>query len=166
VCSVKQKPKGLDARWVPGLIRAMSRAHVWVYRRTGGRIGRRWRLGAAFPRGIPVCLLTTRGRRSGQPRTAPLVYLADGDRAVVVASQGGLARHPQWYLNLCAHPEVTVLTGARVMTMRARTATAQERAELWPRLVALYADYDSYQSWTEREIPVVVLDPVTPTSDT
>jgi F420H(2)-dependent quinone reductase len=137
----------------------MSRANVWLYRKTGGRLGGTWRIGSAFPWGIPVCLLTTRGRVSGQPRTVPLIFLADGVRVVLVASQGGLPRHPQWYLNLSQDPHVQVQIRDRVVDLRARTATPEERATLWPRLVRLYRDYDNYQSWTEREIPVVVCEP-------
>jgi deazaflavin-dependent oxidoreductase (nitroreductase family) len=93
-------------------------------------------------------------------RTTPLLFLPDGDRVVVVASQGGLPKNPQWYLNVRANPEVTVQVRGEVRPMRARTATPEERAVLWPRLVELYADFDSYQSWTDREIPVVVCEPV------
>jgi F420H(2)-dependent quinone reductase len=156
---VKARPKGLDSPLVPKVIRVMSRAHVWLYRRSRGRLAGRWRVGSAFPRGVPVCLLTTRGRRSGRRRTTPLLYLDDGDRVVVVASQGGLPRHPQWYLNLQADPHVVVQRGAAVREMLARTADDIERARLWPRLVSLYRDYDAYQSWTDRVIPVVVCEP-------
>jgi F420H(2)-dependent quinone reductase len=157
--AVRTRPTQLDSPVVPKVIKAMSRANVWLYRRTGGRLGGRWRVGSAFPWGVPVCLLTTRGRVSGEPRTVPLIYLADGDRVVVVASQGGLPRHPQWYLNLRRHPEVEVQVRDRVVHMRARTAGPDERRLLWPRLVRLYRDYDDYQAWTEREIPVVLCEP-------
>ncbi|WP_345893943.1 nitroreductase/quinone reductase family protein [Nocardioides sp. TF02-7] len=89
-----------------------------------------------------------------------MLYLRDGDRLAVVASQGGLPRHPQWFHNLEAHPDTTVaLRGERSRRVRARVADPAERAALWPRLVELYADFESYQAWTDREIPVVVLDP-------
>ncbi|MBG6089065.1 nitroreductase family deazaflavin-dependent oxidoreductase [Actinomadura viridis] len=153
------RPKGLDSPLVPRVLKVASRLNVAVYRATGGRIGGRWRVGSAFPRGVPVCLLTTRGRRTGLPRTLPLLYLADGDRVILVASQGGLPRHPLWYLNLRADPRVAVQIRRETRVMRARTADAAERAELWPRLVAMYADFDRYQSWTDREIPVVVCEP-------
>jgi deazaflavin-dependent oxidoreductase (nitroreductase family) len=156
---VKQRPAGLDSRLTPKIIKAMSKANVWLYRRTGGRLGGKWRVGSAFPRGIPICLLTTTGRKTGEPRTAPLVYLPDGENIVLVASQGGLPRHPAWYLNLEAAPDVEVQVRGSVRNMRARTAPEGERARLWPRLVGLYADFDSYQSWTDRRIPVVVCEP-------
>lgn len=146
---------------VPKFIRAMSRVNVWLYRKTNGRVGGKWRVGSAFPRGIPLCLLTTTGRVSGEPRTAPLLFMRDGERIVLVASQGGLPRDPQWYRNLRKNPEVTVQIRGTVEALRARVADDSERAALWPRLVALYRDFESYQSWTERQIPVVICEPVT-----
>ena len=151
-------PPGLDSKWTVSIIKWMSRANVKAYRATGGRIGGKWRVGSAFPWGLPVCLLTTTGRRTGQPRTLPLLFLEDGDRVVLVASQGGQPKHPLWYRNIQANPEVTIQIRSRVRTMRARVATPEERAEYWPRLVEMYPDFDKYQSWTERTIPVVVCD--------
>ena len=107
-----------------------------------------------------MLLLTHRGRKTGRAYTTPLLYLRDGRRIVVVASQGGLPTDPQWYRNVVASPDVTVQVKGEVYRMRARTAGPEERADLWPRLVALYADFASYQSWTDREIPVVVCEPV------
>jgi deazaflavin-dependent oxidoreductase (nitroreductase family) len=133
--------------------------NVRVYRLTRGRIGGTWRVGAAWKHPVPICLMEHRGRRTGKTRTTPLVYLRDADRVVVVASQAGRPTHPLWYRNIEADPEVTVQIGAERRAMRAHTADTSERAELWPRLVELYSDYDSYQSWTKREIPVVVLTP-------
>lgn len=153
-------PKGLASPVVPRVMRLFSAANVWVYRATAGRIGGTWRVGSAFRRGVPVCLLTTRGRKTGAPRTTPLLFLADGERVVLVASQGGLPAHPLWYGNLQAEPAVEVQIGARARRMRARTATDEERAALWPRLVALYADFERYQAWTDRRIPVVVCEPI------
>jgi deazaflavin-dependent oxidoreductase (nitroreductase family) len=154
------KPKGLDSDFTRSIIKAMAVGNVWLYRRTGGRLGGKWRIGAAFRNPVPICLLEHRGRRTGKVRTTPLVYLEDGERIVVVASQAGRPEHPMWYLNLLADPDVTVQVRDRRRTMRARVADPEERAILWPRLVDLYADYDSYQSWTDRVIPVVVLEPV------
>jgi deazaflavin-dependent oxidoreductase (nitroreductase family) len=129
--------------------KAVTRAHTAVYRATGGRIGHR--LGP-----VENVLLTTTGRRTGQARTIPLTTLPDGDRLILVASDGGAARHPAWYLNLSADPEVTVQRGADRMRYRARTADPRERAALWPRVVDLYAGYARYQDRTEREIPLVI----------
>ncbi|WP_127781902.1 nitroreductase family deazaflavin-dependent oxidoreductase [Rhodococcus sp. X156] len=157
--STPTRPRGLDSPWTVKVIKAMSAVNVRLYQLTGGRVGSKWRVGSAFPRGIPVCLVTTTGRKTGQPRVSPLLFLPDGDRIVLVASQGGLPKNPMWFLNMLATPEVTVQIRSEVRTMRARVAAPDERAELWPKLVAMYADFDSYQSWTEREIPVVICEP-------
>ena len=156
---VKAKPKGLDRPSTTKVIKAMSSLHTRLYRRSGGRIGKNWRIGAAARKAVPVCLLTTVGRKSGQPRTVPLCYLREGDAVVLVASQGGLPTNPQWYYNLKANPEVQIEIGKQRGAYRARVAGRAERARLWPKLVELYADYESYQSWTDREIPVVVCEP-------
>jgi deazaflavin-dependent oxidoreductase (nitroreductase family) len=126
--------------------------HVALYRLTRGRIG-----GRAF--GAPVLLLTTRGRKTGKLRTTPLLYLEDGDRLVVVASKGGAPRHPAWFLNLAADPEVTVERGRERLAMRAREADDDERARYWPQVVAMYPGYEKYQQKTSRRIPLVVLEP-------
>jgi deazaflavin-dependent oxidoreductase (nitroreductase family) len=153
------KPNGLDSDLTRRIIKAMASSNVWLYRRTGGRIGGTWRIGAGFRSPVPICLLEHRGRKTGRLRTTPLVYLVDGDRVVVVASQAGRPEHPMWYLNLVAEPEVTVQIRHERRAMRARVADPDERDALWPRLVDLYADYASYQSWTDRVIPVIVLEP-------
>jgi deazaflavin-dependent oxidoreductase (nitroreductase family) len=156
---MKTKPKGLDNPSTVTVIKVLSAANTWLYRKTGGRIGKTWRIGSAVRKGVPICLLTTTGRKSGQRRTVPLCYLADGKRIVLVASQGGLPKNPQWYENLVADSSVDVQVGSAHRRMTARTADAGERDELWPRLVDLYADYASYQTWTKRTIPVVICDP-------
>nr|WP_242474807.1 nitroreductase family deazaflavin-dependent oxidoreductase [Tomitella cavernea] len=130
----------------------MSRANAWLYRRSGGRV-----LGSLGSR--PLCLLTTTGRRSGLPRTQTLLYVPDGDAVLLVAAQGGLPNNPLWLLNLRADPSVTVQTGNRVRRLRAREATPEERARLWPRLIAHYHGWEQYQSWTDRTIPVVICTP-------
>jgi deazaflavin-dependent oxidoreductase (nitroreductase family) len=155
----KKRPAQLDSPVIPKVMKRVARAHVWVYRRTGGRVGGRWRIGSALFRPVPTLLLDHRGRRSGRTFTTPLLYMPDGRDVVVVASQGGLPRDPQWYRNLQAHPETQLQIGSEARRVRARTATAAERAELWPRLVATYADFENYQRWTDREIPVVVCEP-------
>jgi len=154
-----EKPKGLDSPLVPHFIKVMSRTNVALYRLTGGRVGAKWRVGSGFRKPVPIALVTHTGRKSGRQRTTPLLYLPDGDRLVVVASQGGLPGNPQWYLNVRVNPGVTVQVGRVVRSMTARTATEAERDRLWPRLVDLYADFASYQSWTERIIPVAILEP-------
>ena len=132
--------------------KVITRIHIALYRRTGGKLGGRFRKS-------PVLLLTTTGRRSGKPRTTPLLYIDDANRKVVVASYGGADQHPAWYQNLLAHPEVTVQTGLSVQQMRADVADPQERARLWQPLVRMYPTYNDYQAKTQRQIPVVVLTP-------
>ena len=155
----KQMPKGLNRPSTDAILRTMGKGHTWLYRRSGGRLGKTWRIGAGLRHPVPVCLLTTTGKVTGQPRTAPLVFLADGDAIVVVASKGGMVTNPHWYGNLVADPLVHVEIGRRRQAMIARTADAAERSVLWPRLVELYADFADYQTWTEREIPVVICEP-------
>lgn len=144
------------APWVVGVIKVMSRVNTWAYRVSGGRLGGSWRVGSALRAPVPVCLLTTTGRKSGEPRTFPLLHFPDGDRVLLVASQGGLPKHPQWYLNVLADPAVTVQVGRRSRAMTAREATSAERDELWPRLVERYADFADYQANTSRVIPVII----------
>ena len=131
------------------LTRCVTATHTTLYRLTGGWVGG-WV-------GVPILLLTTQGRRSGRRRTQPLLYLSTDAGYALVASYGGSDRHPDWYLNLEANPEVEIQVGPVRKRMLARTTTPERRAELWPRLVALYRDYDVYQSRTRREIPVVEL---------
>ena len=154
-----ERPAQLDAPAVKTAMKHVARAQVWCYRRTNGRIGSKWRVGAGFRKPVPVLLLDHVGRKSGTKFTTPLLYLADGQDLVVVASQGGMAKNPQWYHNLKAHPDTQVQVMAELRRVRAMVADSEERARLWPRLVELYADFDNYQAWTEREIPVVVLRP-------
>lgn len=156
---VKARPAGLDRPSTTKIIKAMSSAHRWLYTRSGGRLGKKWHVGSALRKGVPICLLTTTGRVSGEPRTVPLLHMPDGERVVLVASKGGLPTNPQWYGNLLAEPRVHVQVGRRRREMRARPADATERALLWPRLVEMYRDFESYQQWTDREIPVVICEP-------
>ena len=131
----------------------MTRAHVVTYRLSHGRLGGSYR-------GAPVLLLHHTGRKSGQDRVSPLLYLDDGDDLVVVGSKGGSHKHPAWFLNLREMPETTVEVGGEKRRVKVRVASAQEREKLWPRLVDLYSDYANYQERTEREIPLVILSPV------
>ncbi|MBM7366061.1 nitroreductase family deazaflavin-dependent oxidoreductase [Gordonia hydrophobica] len=153
------RPAQLDSPVVARIIKAGSRLNTRMYRLTRGKLGGTWRVGAALRKPTPVCLLTTIGRKSGQERTVPLLYLRDGDAIVVVASQGGLPKNPAWYHNVRAEPNVRIQTGGVDRPFRARIADAAERADLWPRLVELYADFDTYAAWTDREIPVVICEP-------
>ena len=134
-------------------VRRWSRLHAILYRATGGIVGRRLVAN-------PMLLLTTRGHRSGEEHTVPLLYLEDGPRVVVIASYGGRPHHPAWYRNLVTTPRVRVQIGGARREMTARTATTEERALWWPRALEAYDGYRAYQSRTDREIPVVFLEPV------
>jgi len=123
--------------------------HVRAYRETDGKRGYRWR-------GTTILLLTTRGRRSGEERTAPLIHRTDGDRWVVVASKGGAPANPAWYENLAAEPDATIQVLGETVPVRAHTASGEERARLWASMAEVWPAYDEYQAKTEREIPVVV----------
>ena len=133
-----------------GWIRQFGRLHTWAYDRSGGRLGAK--LG-----GHPMLLLHSVGFKSGQPRTTPLLYMADGEDVVIVASFYGSPGHPAWYRNLRAKPDCEVRVGRERYAATARTASPEERARLWPMLVDHYAGFTDYQARTEREIPVVVL---------
>lgn len=124
-----------------------------LYRLSGGRLG--GRIGAA-----PVLLLTTTGRKSGQRRTAPLVYLADGERMIVIGSNAGNDRVPAWALNLKAEPAATVEIGRRKIPVRARVTAGEERTELWRRCNDQYSGFDDYATRTDRDIAVFALEPI------
>jgi deazaflavin-dependent oxidoreductase (nitroreductase family) len=109
---------------------------------------------------VPSLMLTTTGRKSGEKFMFPLFYGRAGDSYIVVASKGGAPQHPKWYLNLVAHPEVEVQVGTTKLKAKARTVTGEERARLWQTALEFWPPYADYQKKTEREIPVVVLDPV------
>jgi deazaflavin-dependent oxidoreductase (nitroreductase family) len=142
-----------EERFATVATRIMSLVNTIVFKASGGR------LGAKFLRGAPVCLVTTKGARSGLWRTTPLIYLADGEDVVLVASKGGMSHHPAWYHNLATHPDCRVQIGRRVREMSARRASDAEKAQIWPRLLAIYPDYADYQARTERNIPVMILSP-------
>ncbi len=128
------------------------RDQVEQYERTGGREG-------GTLEGKPCVILATRGRRSGKVRKVPLMRVEHDGRYAVVASLGGAPKHPQWYLNLEADPQVTVQDGDRVLDLVAHTADAAEKSEWWPRAAEVWPPYDEYQANTERVIPLVVLEP-------
>jgi deazaflavin-dependent oxidoreductase (nitroreductase family) len=157
--AASKKTALLDSAIATAVTRYASKANTWFYRRTGGRVGGNLRLGAGFRKPAPTLLLEHQGRKSGKTFVSPLIYIADGNDVIVVASAGGRTENPQWYRNLLAHPDVYVQIGPDHRAVRAVVANASERARLWPRLVDAYADYDSYQSGTEREIPVIILQP-------
>lgn len=140
-----------DRSW-PVLRRLMG-VHTLVYRATRGRVGH------SLPGLRQMLLLDHVGAKSGTRRTIPLLYVDDGADVVIVASKGGHPRHPAWFHNLRANPDTTVQIGRERRAVHARVAGPQERARLWPKAVALYGSYRSYQERTEREIPLVILEP-------
>ena len=136
------------------VLKTMNALHRAAMTVSGGRLG--WKVGS-----MPVLELTTVGRKSGTPRTVILTSPhQEGDSMVIVASRGGDDHHPAWFLNLRDHPEVEVATKGKKRTMVARIATAEERARLWPVVTSAYRGYAGYQQKTDREIPLVFLDPV------
>ena len=146
-------PRYLNSPYADVFIKWMSRLNTWMYRRNNGE-----GLGGPF-QNIPVALLTSTGRKTGEPRVSPLYFLRDGDRVIVAASKGGADKNPMWYLNLKADPKVGVQIKDEVLDLKARDATDEERAQYWPKLVEMYPSYDDYQSWTDRVIPLVVCEP-------
>lgn len=135
------------------LAKAVNVLHRTIFSATKGRVGGRGL-------GMPVVMLTTTGRKSGQPRTTMLTSpLQEDGKVVLVASYGGDDRNPAWFLNLRDNPDVELTMDGSTRKMRAYVATPEERAELWPRVTKDHANYASYQRRTEREIPLVVLEP-------
>jgi F420H(2)-dependent quinone reductase len=140
-----------DQLW-PVYRRVMG-GHTVAYRLTGGLIGHR------FPGAPPSLLLDHVGAKSGTKRTSPLTYLRDGDNFVIVASKGGHPSNPGWFYNLRANPDTTIQVGSKRRPVHAREANPEERARLWPKVVEIYSGYAGYQKRTDREIPLVILEP-------
>jgi deazaflavin-dependent oxidoreductase (nitroreductase family) len=132
-------------------MKTIAATHNATYRVSGGRLGGRMN-------GVPVLLLTTTGRKSGKPRTAPLLFVRDGETIVVVASNGGSDYVPAWWLNLRANPEAEIELGRVRTHVKAREASPAERARLWPEFTSRFAAYATYAARTAREIPVVILE--------
>ena len=141
----------VDRSWP--LLRRLMYGHVVVYRASHGLIGHR------FPGAPPMLLLDHVGAKSGAKRTSPLLYMRDGENVVLVASKGGHPRNPAWFHNLIANPDTTVQIGSARRAVHARVAKPAERKRLWPKVVKIYSGYRDYQRRTEREIPLVILEP-------
>ena len=141
----------VDRSWP--VLRHLMGAHTFVYRASGGLVGH------SFPGTPPMLLLHHKGAKSGTERVTPLVYVDDGDDVVIVASKGGNPKNPAWFHNLKANPETTVQIGREKRAVRARVATKDERPRLWRKAVKTYRGYRGYQQRTDREIPLVVLEP-------
>ena len=134
-------------------LRLVGKLNAPLYRLSGGRVG--GKLGKA-----PILLLTTTGRKTGESRTAPVLYLADGDRFVVINTNAGNAKTPAWSLNLRANPEAEVEVGRKRVEVRARLAEGEERTDLWRRHMEQYSGWEFYESKLDRDIGVFVLEPV------
>jgi F420H(2)-dependent quinone reductase len=147
-----------ERRWIRNsrllalLLKYFARAHIWVYRRTNGHLGAKllW---------FPAALITTTGRKTGQQRITPTLYLRDGDRVVLPASFGGRNSNPGWYRNLKANPKVHVQIRNEHLDLVARDANDDERNRYWPRLIRMYPPYRGYREAADRVIPLVVCEP-------
>lgn len=146
---VGRRPSKLSA----ALQNALTKIHTFIYANTNGAIGGRMV-------NSPVLLLTTTGRKTNKQRTLPLLYLADGDNVVLVASNGGATKHPTWWLNLQSNPEAQIQIKGIKRRVRAEQASAEGKRRLWPLLTAMYPGYKRYQEITTRDIPVVILRPI------
>ncbi|HEY5045471.1 MAG TPA: nitroreductase family deazaflavin-dependent oxidoreductase [Solirubrobacteraceae bacterium] len=136
-----------------GLLGRAMQGHTALYRATGGRIGHR------FPGAPPMLLLDHVGAKSATLRTSPLVYVRDGEDVVLVASKGGYPKNPGWFYNLKANPDTEMQIGSERRQVHAHVADPEERKRLWPMALKTYGGYADYQKRTEREIPLVVLEP-------
>jgi deazaflavin-dependent oxidoreductase (nitroreductase family) len=141
-----------EPHYQPPDVSLVGPEHVRRYQETNGEVGYLWN-------GVPILLLTTTGRRSGEPRTNALIFGRDGDDYLVVASMGGAPAHPKWYLNLQAEPDAQVQVRGEHLKVSARTATEEEKPRLWKIMTAGWPNYDVYQTRTDRVIPLVVLTP-------
>lgn len=131
-----------------------SRLNVAVYQLSGGR------LMSKGPANKPICIVTMTGRKTGKKREIPLMHVPLGDRKILVASLAGISKNPVWYHNLKANPQITITADGATLAYRAREVAPDEKASLWPTIVAAYPPYDEYQARTDRDIPVFVCDPV------
>ena len=143
-----------DRNWP--LLKRLMGGHALLYRSTNGLIGHR------FPGTPPMLLLDHVGAKSGTRRTSPLVYARDGENVILIASKGGYPRNPGWFHNLMANPDTTIQIGSSRRQVHARMADPEERTRLWPVVVSVYGGYEAYRRRTEREIPLVILEPRKP----
>ncbi len=150
-----------EAKLAPNMPEWMVK-HANLYLASGGKEGQMYKADAGRHGEItaPALLLTTTGRKSGEKFIFPLFYGTEGDSYIIVASKGGAPEHPGWYRNILANPEVEVQVGTKKLKARARTVEGEERSQLWKKALEFWPPYADYALKTEREIPVVVLDPV------
>jgi deazaflavin-dependent oxidoreductase (nitroreductase family) len=138
--------------YTPIDISLLNEEHIRRYRETNGEVGAVWN-------GAPALLLTANGRKSGEPRTIAIIYGTDGEDFLLVASYGGQPKHPQWYHNLLANPEAEIQVRDKVIPVRARQASEEEKPRLWKIMADIWPNYNVYQTRTERVIPIMVLTP-------
>ena len=141
------------SRLIKFVMRHYTRLNVWVYKKSGGRLMKH------FPGGYPICIVTMRGRKTGKPREVALIHLPMGEQKLLVASQGGMEKHPLWYHNIKANPAIEIMVAGDKRAYLAAQASAEQKRALWPHLLSLYPDFDEYQARTDRDIPVFVCTP-------
>lgn len=156
---VKTRREDVDAipeKWV-GFVRFIiknyTRFNVWVYKKTNGKLMKN------FPGGYPICIVGMTGRKSGERREVGLIHLPDGENKYLVASQGGMDKHPVWYFNVKANPNIDIMVGGDKRNFVARQLTPEEKRDCWPHLLSIYPDFDEYQARTDRDIPVFLCTP-------
>jgi deazaflavin-dependent oxidoreductase (nitroreductase family) len=155
---VKTKREDVDEippKWaglVHSIMKYYTRFNVWVYKKTNGRLMKN------FPGGFPICIVTMTGKKSGLEREIALIHLPYGEQKLLVASQGGMDKHPVWYHNIKATPDIKIMVAGVSHDYHARQVSADEKRELWPHLLSLYPGFDEYQARTDRDIPVFLCD--------
>lgn len=140
-------------RMVSPIIKYATKLNVWVFKKSRGRLMK------TFFGGAPICVVTMTGAKSGKSREVALIHIPWGDKKILVASKGGMSRHPVWFYNVKANPEVEILVGGESKSYLAEQVSAEQKAEIWPRLLEVYPDFDEYQARTDRDIPVFVCTP-------
>jgi deazaflavin-dependent oxidoreductase (nitroreductase family) len=162
---VKTKRSDVDEipeKWVwliKKIMRYYTRFNVWVYKKSNGKLMKN------FPGGYPICLVTMIGRKSGEPREVALIHLPWQEKKLLVASQGGLDKHPVWYYNVKANPAIDIMVGGVKKSYLALQAEPEQKEALWPHLLSLYPDFDEYQARTDRDIPVFICEPTETNTD-
>lgn len=142
------------AAQIKWFMRHYTRFNVWVYKKSNGKLMKH------FPGGFPICIVTMIGKKSGQKREIALINLPYGDKKLLVASQGGMEKHPLWYHNIKANPNIDIMVSGITHSYIATQASSEEKRGLWPHLLSLYPDFDEYQARTDRDIPVFICEPV------
>ncbi|MFT4825632.1 MAG: deazaflavin-dependent oxidoreductase (nitroreductase family) [Halioglobus sp.] len=157
VKTLREDVRPIEAKQVPAVrffMRWATKLNVVVFRLTKGRVMNK------FIGGYPVCIVTTKGAKTGKVRQIALIHLPHGENNLLVASQGGMPSNPVWYYNIVAYPDIQIMVGGDEKAYRARRISDEEKASLWPHLLSLYPDFDQYQARTDRNIPVFSCEPV------